>query len=317
MTIGIAIHAPQAAQLALAALRAVEQIGRGAIGGFVSVRAIGPDNTLLELTTQRGGAAALGTALWPEGFAMAQHVVLMSSGPDRPEPLAQFTPGKAGVGLVTGHRLPNMCDATGSAPNLRALKLLEQGMAPEIAVAKVLAQDPCSDAGLLALDMAGRIGIGNSALVAARDDLGSSVLRTHGLQIGVIHNSIFPHEIIAPLVIATAQDKLEPLDQADHHARAIGLPIRASANRRALVLDAISGAPAYIETPDPNWQKDQHEGAPLMRGDPVMRRDCLVGQIRIEVYCISKAGHLAATRGSEILGWSDVAADISLCCPSS
>ncbi|MGY6548259.1 MAG: DUF6963 family protein [Roseinatronobacter sp.] len=303
MTIGIAIHAPRAAQLALAALRAVEHIGRGAIGGFVSLRALGRDGQVLALHTQRGGAAALSPTTWPPGLAEARHVVLMSSGPDRPEPLAQFTPASAGVGLVTGHRLPNMRDATGSAPNLRALALLAQGVAPEAAVAQVLAQDPHSDAGLIAMDMAGRIGIGNSALVARRDDLGMLVLQGSSLQMAVLHNSIYPHDIIAPLAIATARDKHRPLDSADHHAPAIGLRVRTDAPCRALILEARTGQPARIETPDRNWGAAEWEGAPLMRGDPVLRDNAVVGTIRVEVYCITASGRIRATRGQDLLGW--------------
>jgi len=206
-----------------------------------------------------------------------------------------------------------MRDAAGSAPNLRALALLERGVLPETAVAQVLAQDPQSDAGLIALDMAGRIGIGNSALVAARDDLGASILRTHDLQMGVLHNSIYPHDIIAPLAIATAQDKLAPIDRAEHHSRAIGLSIHSSAPRRALILDDASGAPARIETPDPNWQIDQYEGAPLMRGDPVIRRNDVIGRIRVEVYGIACAGRIAATRGQELFGWCNVSKNEDSC----
>ncbi len=52
----------------------------------------------------------------PTVFAHARHAALMSSGPNRPSPLAQFTPGDARVGLVTGHRLPNTVGAGGDPP---------------------------------------------------------------------------------------------------------------------------------------------------------------------------------------------------------
>ena len=127
MTIGIAVYGPMAGLATFKALQAVERVGRGAIGGFASFVAITADGALLRSETQRGGTATLFTAgeticaLPPQAFAEAPWAALMSSGPDRPAPLSQFTPGRAGVGLVSGHRLPNMPGADGLPINRAVL----------------------------------------------------------------------------------------------------------------------------------------------------------------------------------------------------
>ena len=90
MTIGIAAHGPNAGLAVVRALAAVEAIGRGAIGGFVSLVAIGVDGRIERAVIQRGGSATLFGAAGhvPSSIATSRVVGLMSSGPDRPEPLS-------------------------------------------------------------------------------------------------------------------------------------------------------------------------------------------------------------------------------------
>ncbi|MFP4126312.1 MAG: DUF6963 family protein, partial [Alphaproteobacteria bacterium] len=120
MTIGIAATGAGAGLAVFAALRAVERVGRGAIGGFASFVAISEAGELVQAETQRGGTATLfvdGEATGvapPAAVAQARFAAVMSSGPDRPPPLARFTPGDAAVGLVSGHRLPNMPGVDGA-----------------------------------------------------------------------------------------------------------------------------------------------------------------------------------------------------------
>jgi hypothetical protein len=153
------------------ALQAVERVGRGAIGGFASFVAITADGELLRSETQRGGTATLFTAgeticaLPPPVFAEAPWAAVMSSGPDRPEPLSQFTPGQAGVGLVSGHRLPNMPGAEGLPINRAVLDRMAHGQPAPDAAHAVLAANPEADAGIIALDHAGRIYAGNTRIV--------------------------------------------------------------------------------------------------------------------------------------------------------
>ena len=85
MTIGIAASGPHAAKAIIAALAAVEAIGTGAIGGFVSLAAIS-GGVLHRAQTQTGGGRALFEGPTPPHFLEANLAVLMSSGPNRPAP---------------------------------------------------------------------------------------------------------------------------------------------------------------------------------------------------------------------------------------
>ena len=149
MTIGIAVTGDGAGLAAFRALEAVERVARGAIGGFVSFVVISEGGALLRAETQRGGTSTLFVegertgATPPPAVADARFAALMSSGPDRPTPLAQFTPGDAAHGLVTGHRLPNMPgDGTDRPLNEAVLARLVAGADPRQAVETELAQHP-------------------------------------------------------------------------------------------------------------------------------------------------------------------------------
>jgi hypothetical protein len=305
VTIGIAVSGPGAARAALAALAAVEAVGRGAIGGFVSLVAIAPDGTLLSAGTQRGGSAALFPAGWPEGLADARLAALMSSGPDRPEPLSQFTPADPAAGLVTGHRLPNMPAASGAPPNRTALRALADGMSPEDAVAAALDPEPEFDAGLIAMDLSGRIALADTKAVATRDDAGAGLAsdKATGLRIGVLHNSIHPHRPLADLVLAAALDSVAPADRCDATAEVTGLAVRDGPPGRRLVLDPETGMPAAFEAADPSWRADWWEGSPVRRGDPVLSGGLRVGRVTRESYCILADGVITSARGGDTVGW--------------
>jgi len=94
MTIGIVAHGPRAGLAIVRALRAIEAVGRGAIGGFVSFVSIASDGSVERAETQRGGTIGLFPNGETEGSAAslmeAPTAGLMSSGPDRPEPLIPF-----------------------------------------------------------------------------------------------------------------------------------------------------------------------------------------------------------------------------------
>ena len=115
MTIGIAAYGPNAGQAIIDALRAAEVVGHGAISGFVSMVVIGEDGELHRIETQRGGTQGLlkGGEM-PTHFMRARHAALMSSGPDRPSPLAQFTPGMRGPVSSRGTGCPTPSERRGS-----------------------------------------------------------------------------------------------------------------------------------------------------------------------------------------------------------
>ncbi len=220
MTIGIAAHGPNAGLAVFRALAAVEAVGRGAIGGFVSLAALTADGSVARATAQRGGIAALwadSEAAIPEAIASATTAGLMSSGPDRPEPLSQFTPAEAGVGLVTGHRMPNTIGVNGVNLNDEVLALMRGGMAPAEAVEQVVRANPDVDAGIIALAADGRIHAANTALVAKRGDTGRALIdaRESGAVVAVLHNAIHPHRPLASLAAEVAMDVMQPDDRPD------------------------------------------------------------------------------------------------------
>ncbi|MBB95390.1 MAG: hypothetical protein CML68_12465 [Rhodobacteraceae bacterium] len=300
MTIGIAVHGPQAARAALAGLEAVEAVGRGAIGGFVSLSVITPGRKLIDLGVQRGGAQAM---LAQPGMAQtdgARLAVLMSSGPDRPEPLSQFTPCDPAAGLITGHRLPNMPGPDGIVPNRQALEALRAGATPEAAVQAAFAPRPQVDAGLIVMSLAGEIALGNSAAVAARDDIGAAHFVSETLSVGILHNTIFPHHALADLALSAIRDRVAPADAAPYQGQALGLSVVPGAVHALLVEDdQIVGAEAV----GPEWLRPDWEGCPVRRGDPVKTGGRVVGQVVAEAYCTLANGVVTGTRGSGTISW--------------
>lgn len=303
MTIGIALSGPGAGRAALAALAAVERTGRGAIGGFVSLVALDADGGLAEAATQRGGTATLFEGPVPDRIATAPRVALMSSGPDRPEPLSQFTPADPQAGLVSGHRLPNVARPGLRAPNREALDRLRAGEGVQAAVRAPLEADPAADAGLIALDLAGNLAFANSAAVARRDDTGEALVEdaATGLRIAVLHNSIFPHRCIAGVAVAAALDAADPGDRTDRETSILGTPVHLGPVH-ALDLSA-DGLSARIAVPERHWLGPEWEGSAVRRGDPVLQDGRVVGRVTREVYCVLRDGVVQAGRGGECVGW--------------
>jgi hypothetical protein len=217
MTIGIATYGPSAGVACLAALKSVEAVGRGAIRGFVSFVVITQLGELKHMTCQRDGVDGLlaGSTL-PEEFAQAELAALMSSGPNRPEPLENFTVAKPGVALVTGHRMPNAAGPSGKALNQSVLDLIEAGNEPLTALSTVLAEAPDADAGFLVLTADRRMFAMNSANVGLRSDTGLYIRDDPliGMGAGVMHNAILPSKPLACLAAETALDHMHPADAA-------------------------------------------------------------------------------------------------------
>lgn len=311
MTIGIAVSGPMAGLAAFSALRAVERVARGAIGGFVSFVALSDDGLLLSASTQRGGTTTLFTdgevtgTLPPPAFATARLAALMSSGPNRPEPLIQFTPGDAAGGLVTGHRLPNMPGVEGVPLNAAVLARLTQGETPRGAVEAVLAANPQADAGLVALARDGTLYAADSALVRQRPDCGRYLgedART-GARCAVLHNSIFPAAPLAPLAAAIAFDAMAPADQADFHITVVA-GTRVELGGEACVHLASNGGGdgervERVTVTDRIWLGGCHHGAALPHGAAVRRGGRLVGRVIFEPYCVVEGGILVSLSGLE------------------
>ena len=213
MTIGIAARGASAGHAVLAGLAAVEAVGAGEIRGFGVFRALGPDGVPIDAETQDGGHDALAADLARRGLleraGAATVAALISSGPNRPEPLTQFLAAGPG-GLVTGHRRPDRPGGDGLAVNLAALRLLAAGAAPQTAVATVLDANPELDAGLIAVTVAG-IGMAETDRVRRRCDRGAARLAVRGgaAEVAVLHNAIQPFEGLAALAAGAARAVLE------------------------------------------------------------------------------------------------------------
>lgn len=210
MTIGIAATGPWAGAGILAGLRAVEAVGQGGICGFVSLAVLTAEQRLLRAETQNGGTRTLFSGQPPEEILKAPYAGLISSGPDRPTPLSQFVTALPGVGIVTGHRMPQA--RTGNARPLNALILeaMRSGANVQTAINDVITAHPGFDAGFIALSAQGEIGLGNMPSVLRLSDQGSATSHCNerNTSVATIHNGIRPHKAIGLLANEVALDEI-------------------------------------------------------------------------------------------------------------
>ncbi|OKO88285.1 hypothetical protein AC629_10465 [Bradyrhizobium sp. NAS80.1] len=188
MTIGIGCYGANAVAAVMSAVMGAELAGRGSIGGFAVLAVLDEDDAFQHTSVQRGGVSGLKIL---DAWQSAKTAAIISSGPDRPEPLVQFLPGQSGVGLVAGHRLPNSLNEGGVPVNRAVLQLLERGQAPQDAIDHVLNAEPEMDAGLIALSAQGVIGWANTRRVARRPDIGVATKIEADRGFALLLNSIF------------------------------------------------------------------------------------------------------------------------------
>lgn len=210
MTIGIAATGPWAGAGILAGLRAVEAVGRGAIGGFVSLAVLTADQKLLRAETQNGGTSTLFDVSPPEDVLQAPFAALISSGPDRPAPLSQFIAAEPGVGLVTGHRFPQALTDEGLALNDLILKKMRKGAVAQDAIETLIAAYPDFDAGFIALSANGDLGLGNmaTALRLSHQGAATNFCTETGAKVAALHNAIHPSKAIACVATEVALDNI-------------------------------------------------------------------------------------------------------------
>lgn len=303
MTIGIAAWGPRAGLAVLQALRAVEAVGQGAVGGFVAAVALPAAGGIVRIETQRQGTRGLGFddagGNVEAAFLGAGCAALMSSGPDRPAPLAQFTPAAPGIGIVTGHRLPNVPGRSGEPLNVAVLARMQEGAAPWQAVADVAAADPAADAGLLAITVDGRLGLADTARVRRRNDRGRAVLgsRSQGAIVGVLHNAIVPVRALALLAADIGLEAMLAADRAPDFLVTLeaGTALELDPAGAALDVDA-AGTVRRMTTSDVSALRGTR-GIGL--GDTVqVRRDgILVGLLLYEPYMVVVDGRLVSADG--------------------
>lgn len=218
MTIGIGAYGPHAGEAVLKGLQAAEKIGRGSIGGFAVYKVMKEDGTIQSYKTQRGGSTTLVTrgeitgVMPPIDVLEARIATIISSGPDRPDtterPLEFYAiPAKENIGLVTGHRIPmSLCKLTGKPINSRVLELMEAGTPADEAVEKVIGENMEKDAGIIAVDKYGRVGMKNTARVERRPDVAAIKKEEKSIIVAVLMNEIDPVPASAEAAAGTAID---------------------------------------------------------------------------------------------------------------
>lgn len=295
MTIGIAAAGDAAGAAILNALARLEAVAQGAIGGFVSVATMGADGAVTRAEIQRGGAQALLAHPQPLTLMEAPLAVLMSSGPDRPEPLSQFTPARPGVGLVTGHRFPNARGRGGAPLGEQALDLLAGGAAPETAARTVADENPETDAGLIVLSKAGLLGAANTALVRRHVDLSEHRASGAWGAVAVFSNSIAPHAHIAPLAAHLVERYLAgPATHRQTVHVAAGLPVHASSGRSRILVSAGRAIELRIATA---FHGDSSWSAGLGPDAEVVEAGRLLGHAGADPYLIVQRGRLVSVDG--------------------
>jgi len=289
MTIAIGAYGPRAGQAVYESLRAAERVGTGSLGGFASFAAITADGRLIRAETQRGGAGTLFTAgertgvAPPSDIADAIAAAVIASGPDRPEPLAQFVPADGRVGLVTGHRLPQSTGIDGRPLNVATFEGLRAGLSSETAIAHVLDANPEADAGLLAVDLKGDVAASNSARVRRRHDFGLAhrESKAHNARVAVLQNSVKPYPSLANLIADIALDVImgEPASNGTIVVKA-GTTVKLGSE--ALIEVDAGLVAARLVTTDPLVMKGAHICAPIYAGSPIYRAGQLIGYSRLE-----------------------------------
>ena len=282
MTIGVAASGPRAGAAVREAVLGAELLGRGAIGGFAVFAVLDARGDLQYCETQRGG---IGQLAIPPAWLDARTAAIISSGPDRPEPLIQFLAGASQLGLVTGHRLPNRAGEDGIPLNTAVLDRLALGQSAQQAVDAVLANHPEVDAGLIAITANGELGWGNSARVARRSDQGTAGRDDAIGRVRLLHNSIYAEsssqlsDTLAYIAWAQIQGRLGPwrflrLNQA--------VAVRAGPGDRVQVDEM--GNIVSLESADPHVPRLNRRATAVYLGTEVWCGDRRMGRVATELY---------------------------------
>jgi hypothetical protein len=306
MTIGIAAYGPNAGLAVFRALRTAEKIAWGAIGGFASFAVITQDGVLARFETQRGGTSTLFldgelTGVEPPTLVReARIAAVISSGPDRPPPLAQFVAGDANAGLVTGHRLPNRPARSGVALNLEVLLRMRDGQPPRQAIMETLAVNPQADVGLIGVNLQGKVYGANSERAGKRPDLGQARREQQSpyAVVEVLHNAIYPVSPIAALAADMAIEVMNPQFHPDDWiSLQIGTPVVLGENNAVLVDKEL--AVQQVITTDASLLHGAQEGAALYIGSDVVRDGELLGSTITEPYVILEEGVIRSLSGQD------------------
>lgn len=295
MTIGIAAAGPNAGGAILGALGALEPALHGAVGGFVAFAGIDAAGTVLRADVQRGGAAALIAQLAADDPMLAvERAALISSGPDRPEPLAQFVPASS-AGIVTGHRFPQGHGRDGVPLGRAVLRLMENGWTVEDALNRVIADNPNSDAGLIALDAGGRLHAADTPRLVSLGDRGAATSNEGSLAVGVLHNAIAPSDGLARFMAAGVIDRMRVGEMyAVVHLHS-GTPVH-HAPRAGLEIGP-DGVVRRVLTPDIVEPGDRPHAFGVGFRTPVWRDGTVVAQAIDDPFLVSENGYVVSIDG--------------------
>ena len=284
MTLGIAAHGPHAGAAVRQAVVAAELLGHGEIGGFAVFSVIDAQGHVQQRCVQQGGITALD--LPPDWLAASQAAVI-TSGPHRPEPLSQFLPGRHGVGLVTGHRLPTRPDArSGQALNTLVLNAMAAGLHPQAAVDALLQANPQTDAGLIAINTQGDIGCANSVRVGQRPDAGQARWSDGQAGFALLHNAIYASADVADSLASLLRAALQP--QAAHTASHQFLHLAQPATVEVATADCVHVDAQWrvqrVESADPFMAQAVQSITLLPLAMPVRHNGQLLGHMTTELF---------------------------------
>ncbi|SFD77713.1 DUF6963 family protein [Salipiger profundus] len=290
MTIGIAASGPSAGAAVRDALLGAELLGRGSIKGFAVFTVFDPDGAPQWRSTQDGG---LGTLALPESWASAQRAAVISSGPNRPEPLDQFLPAASGRGMVTGHRLPNSTTTDGQPLNEAVLRGMSEGSLSQDRLEELLCMTPELDAGIVALGADGTLALGNTERALRRNDLGSFLHCGPSGNIGILLNTIYCAQgdamSLAHRLGGLALSRLEGRPGDIVHL-AGPVPIRA-AERDFARIDA-QGTILEIGTSNPLTLHDTTRVTVLYSGADILGDEGRLGSAETEIFAAVRDGQV-------------------------
>lgn len=311
MTIAIGAYGPNAGLAIFKGLQTAEAVGEGAIHGFVMLAVMTPDGVLHRYETQRGGTRTLfieGETTGvdpPQTVKRATAAALISSGPDRPVPLAQFLAADGQAGLVTAHRVPQGPSVNGIPLNVEVLRALQAGKSAKAAVVSVLAENPYADVGFIAIDHQGNLYAQNAPRVQKRPDIGLAHREdaTTGVKLAVLHNAIEPCQSLAALVADVAFRQMVEKDPVvGWFTISAGTPV-VYGELDAVEVDEQGVAQAVV-TSDRTFTTGERSGVAIYLHSLVRQQDRILGKTLFEPICTVRHGHIVEMSGQTTLGMS-------------
>ena len=300
MTIGVVLRGPSAGAALVQSLASLENVAMGSIGGFVSMVVLTKGKQPQFHQIQTGGVSALfatdGTKHLPDSLVTSDRAALISSGPNRPEPLNRFLAWDDVGNLVSGHRFPHTQIASGLPLNQFALNLIQKKGCDKNQLKDLMKQNDHLDAGLAAMDVAGKLFQGDTARVRARGDTANATVQTDAYAFSITLNSIRPANLIALLLAEKLKHSMcadtRPVLSIDTSAKIC------AADTKAVIIDDVGDVIA-INTPEQCWFTSSTEGALIETGTHIIKNGICVGRIQDEPYVIANKGQLISLSGEQ------------------